>query len=552
MLSSAVLQRDRLDRHVSRSYLRIGAGAPRARITSMLEESLRLAILPGEEEGRIYCFRCISLPAIPAAASRMAWTSQMQQTLAAAAAQAVHGILPNAGAADAIFFNNLEEALETLLRNALRRDETARATPEWFSASVLGIEAETSYRRQISIILNRLHESSVVPGAAAAILFAALKNTDPAALLSVLPSGTFREWLREFDETRSVAVSVCTQPVQLPMEIKTVLQQAGAEFGWTDPATVWLAAQAVLLFSPGTFTSGTVAKHARATLLHIEREQFSESSSHALPAAGDGNVPLLVFNDEQETDAPRTPVPVRDDTVRKSEGGGGFSNRNENRGEDITGTGGASALENPASVSMAGAKVPANYLAAVRQPMLGERTRAAGLYFLVNALSRLGIASALDACPALAEAGLVNEIFWEIAKKAGVASDDPILACLAPAQTEFAVPAEVLADKSAAIWPQGYAVAGQSYHDSGYLLRLWVVAVKQWCWRTGRIAVRDIVKRDGLVWRTRTDLDVTLPLAEADIRIRRIGLDIDPGWLPWLGPFGCVVRFHYRDREAGH
>jgi hypothetical protein len=44
---------------------------------------------------------------------------------------------------------------------------------------------------------------------------------------------------------------------------------------------------------------------------------------------------------------------------------------------------------------------------------------------------------------------------------------------------------------------------------------------------------------------TRTDLDVSLSIDSADIRIRRAGLDLDPGWLPW---FGRVVRFHYRYR----
>jgi hypothetical protein len=81
------------------------------------------------------------------------------------------------------------------------------------------------------------------------------------------------------------------------------------------------------------------------------------------------------------------------------------------------------------------------------------------------------------------------------------------------------------------------------------LLRVWVLAVRRWCWRSAKLTLRPIVQRAGRVWLTRTDLDVTLPLDGADIRIRRIGLDIDPGWLPWLGEFGRVVRFHYRDRE---
>jgi hypothetical protein len=33
-------------------------------------------------------------------------------------------------------------------------------------------------------------------------------------------------------------------------------------------------------------------------------------------------------------------------------------------------------------------------------------------------------------------------------------------------------------------------------------------------------------------------------LSAADLRIRRAGLDIDPGWIPW---FARVVTFHYQD-----
>jgi len=36
--------------------------------------------------------------------------------------------------------------------------------------------------------------------------------------------------------------------------------------------------------------------------------------------------------------------------------------------------------------------------------------------------------------------------------------------------------------------------------------------------------------------------ELRLPLAQADIRLRRAGFDIDPGYLPWLD---TVVHFHY-------
>lgn len=42
-------------------------------------------------------------------------------------------------------------------------------------------------------------------------------------------------------------------------------------------------------------------------------------------------------------------------------------------------------------------------------------------------------------------------------------------------------------------------------------------------------------------------VDVHLRLAEVDLELRRGGLDLDPGWLPWLGR---VVRFHYDRSDA--
>jgi len=42
-------------------------------------------------------------------------------------------------------------------------------------------------------------------------------------------------------------------------------------------------------------------------------------------------------------------------------------------------------------------------------------------------------------------------------------------------------------------------------------------------------------------------LDLYYPLNAVRLDVRRAGLDIDPGWLPWLGQ---VVHFHYRDTLA--
>ena len=145
--------------------------------------------------------------------------------------------------------NNIEEALETLLRKAVRAHGAIQwSTPEWFSNSVIGAEPGQSYALQIPAIIERLRPPFMAPGAAAAILFAALGSSDPVALLSAIPIAAIREWLRELEGQKSLSASA--PPVQLPSEMKTALQRAASHLGWKDPATVWLATQAVLCLSP--------------------------------------------------------------------------------------------------------------------------------------------------------------------------------------------------------------------------------------------------------------------------------------------------------------
>jgi hypothetical protein len=55
-------------------------------------------------------------------------------------------------------------------------------------------------------------------------------------------------------------------------------------------------------------------------------------------------------------------------------------------------------------------------------------------------------------------------------------------------------------------------------------------------------AVIRVTRRPGTVTGSPGWLEVRLPLATVDLTIRRAGLDIDPGWLPWLG---AVVRYVY-------
>jgi hypothetical protein len=74
------------------------------------------------------------------------------------------------------------------------------------------------------------------------------------------------------------------------------------------------------------------------------------------------------------------------------------------------------------------------------------------------------------------------------------------------------------------------------------VVRAWSLAVHGWLRRRAGIGVADLVLRPGRLALTRTHVDLWLDPELCDLRIRRAGLDLDPGWLPWMGR---VVAFHY-------
>jgi len=73
----------------------------------------------------------------------------------------------------------------------------------------------------------------------------------------------------------------------------------------------------------------------------------------------------------------------------------------------------------------------------------------------------------------------------------------------------------------------------------------WLTASRRWLRRYAGIGLADLVRRPAHLALTPTHVDLHFDLAQADLRLRRAGLDLDPGWLPWLGR---VVSFHYAQR----
>jgi hypothetical protein len=227
----------------------------------------------------------------------------------------------------------------------------------------------------------------------------------------------------------------------------------------------------------------------------------------------------------------------------------------------------------------------------------GGRSEHAGLFFLLAVMSRLGISQLLDSNPQLIELGLPRRFLHHVCKRLAIPVDDPALLALGDEDAfansasrfkdqpcEFVVPwnrMEVISDPCAriirrsgcernarmifdgtgrlalALW-RGRATEGVREVTRGFrltrglpvahapgmglLLTSMLIATRRWCRRYAGIGLSAVVRRPGQIRATRTHLDISFDHHQADIRIRKAGLDIDPGWIPW---FERIIKFHY-------
>ncbi|HET6518205.1 MAG TPA: hypothetical protein VFG47_00075, partial [Geminicoccaceae bacterium] len=222
--------------------------------------------------------------------------------------------------------------------------------------------------------------------------------------------------------------------------------------------------------------------------------------------------------------------------------------------------------------------------------LLGTFSSHAGFWLLVAALLRLRVAEAESAFGA----ALPLHLLHRLAARLGLAPDEPLLLALPaplppalPPLPAFRAPAAwrplaaprkgappafalqrfpggwLLEDGrgrlplAAAVAPDGFAglIGPHACEEHPPLatpppadlaLRACRLALQRHLRRYAGIGLVGLTRRPGRVLATATHLDVLFDARLIELRLRRAGLDLDPGWVPWLGR---VVRYHY-DEEG--
>lgn len=222
-------------------------------------------------------------------------------------------------------------------------------------------------------------------------------------------------------------------------------------------------------------------------------------------------------------------------------------------------------------------------------------TRYGGLFFLLPLIDRFGVSAFLEAHPHLIDQDLPRLTLRSVARALAIPDDDPVLRLLEEMPVAADAPwhgfvqpdllREGLSVPSPSVIRRAIGRPGfRLLFDSSGRLPLalcrraiprsffegrplrrgeavrctsegeiaaagWHTALRRWVRRYAGMGLHALVRRPGWIASTPTHIDLFFDHRQVDLRVRRAGLDLDPGWLPWLGR---VVQFHYLDGESLH
>lgn len=156
--------------------------------------------------------------------------------------------------------------------------------------------------------------------------------------------------------------------------------------------------------------------------------------------------------------------------------------------------------------------------AADDEPQPPERvfTRAGGLFFLVPLFARVGLPAFLATLPPAGRLALPWQLLRLALKHARIPEDDALFVVLDPL-------------------PAAQSPLGR-----------WLIAANRAALKLAGLNLRQLIRRTAEIKLTPTHVDLFFRATDADLRIRRTGLDIDPGLVAWLDR---VVHFHFNRED---
>ena len=176
---------------------------------------------------------------------------------------------------------------------------------------------------------------------------------------------------------------------------------------------------------------------------------------------------------------------------------------------------------------------------------------AGGALFLVPLLQRLGYADWLTGLPEATSRRCAAALWQRLFTRLALAPEDPAWALArdaaprsaalpAPDPSTWAAIEARCCPAQARRAPAWYGTTDSAGRPC--CAEPWIALARRWLRRRGGLGLHELVLRPGWLQLSRTHADLVFDLDAVDLRVRRAGLDLDPGWVPWLRR---VVGFHY-------
>lgn len=503
-----------------------------------IEDALRCASLP-DEGSRVLVVRRLDLGRIPAEISASELSRLIEARVAATGQHWIMGGTPAAMQADCVVFASALEARVQLAVH-LARGEPCR---EWYwqpavreYLPVFGV-AE-NLRRMAGLIAQWPEARTALPAWIAAIVEAKQATVLVAALGEAYGQALVqRVGIPALDEAEIPALSLAPLLRILRksgVPVHEMPEHETAQFIAQLNARRWPRWLLAALHAAGRELPAN-PEWTRVLRLQVQGDAAAtERESGSLAQAQNLEVTRSHTSGEHAElrDKPRRETPVFAQA---------FGEVRDDVPVEVSSLEAASAKEMPAEISNTKS-----------YPALAE-TQRGGLLFLLPVLARLGLP---DWCAQhdIDSAEFARRILQLALTRLHTMDEDPAHAITTRSQAEICEPCTAPEN-----WqhPQLVAPRARAHHDLTQALTVavtrsaqalvWLTAARRLLRRAAGIGIASLIARPARLSMTPTHIDVHFLIDDTDLRVRRAGLDSNPGWLPW---FGRVVQYHYRERMA--
>lgn len=492
---------------VERACVHTGSADDGPRWRFLLEDALRTAEFG--DAGRLVVVRRLRLTGLPARPAPGQAARALELAWAAQVRQAVPAVAPGAAVAPAVWFASRQQAQAAWL--VAWAEDDAALLAQWYWPAALELPV--------------LHMPDAAPPALAALVWRAAQSASPLvwrqqvaawpgrrlatlarrwAGAGVLPPTAgpapaserlANDGVRDAATTPAAPATATVEPA-LPAAAVAVLGRLQAQATLPPAAQAWLAA---LWLGQALQVADPPAALLRAVLVRWRAGAAEPVAAAATPPHG--ATPVAT---PQPAAPLRTqpPAPAAEAGASVRAAGASASTPAQGRSPALRLEGLVPSTRHPALERLAAAR-----------PWLadGQASTHGGLLFLLNLLPALRFPAWLATQPDAT--AFVDRLFLHLLDATGAGPDDPQRAWFDP---------------------------GLPPDDPR--LRGWRLRLRRALRRRVRLDLGDLVRRAALVQATPTHLDLVFPLDEVDLRLRRAGLDLDPGWVPW---FGRIVAFHF-------